>query len=451
MDLPSRFSLSLTLTILPVFFATGCFCAVHSLENRSSIRKPVVPTDKGVQKAKYHLEQSIRLEDRRKLRSALLEMNRAVNLSPRTISFRIRRADLLEQLGMYQEATREYHRALNIVPEGKTNSGKNHFYRGQAFYNLLRFEEAYSEAEKAIKAGFKSHKAYRLLGKITFKQERYKESISHLKKAVAVKPSSTSYYYLSACHKALGEFSKALFWVDTAERNGLGSSNLHFQKALLLYRLKRIDEARKQYLAWKSQRPLDIVLYPDWKSFVIFCETDQKIDYYGKLFVLSGKKDANALYERAILRFSLARYQRAAEEMEAYLEMTGWNGHGGVSAACYAHIGYLLAGRTHRASSILEKAGSRLKKRVWPYPVYLFLRGSLTAKQLISRETLNKQQLTVFYYFLGLKQMQSGKNREALASYKKVLDLKRQGLDEFELARAEYRRLKQRISLSTRP
>ena len=75
------------------------------------------------------------------------------------------------------------------------------------------------------------------------------------------------------------------------------------------------------------------------------------------------------------------------------------------------------------------------------------MRKSLSSKELLSRARTN-QQLTVANFFIGLVQLLHGKDKEAMVSQQKALDLQEIGLDEYALAEAEFHRLKHRLSLS---
>ncbi len=451
MALYSSFSKSVYPAILPIAACFLCHTEAVWAGEPATLKvtgaEKTDKTDKLRTRAEDCYQRSFLLEGRGDLHGALSEATAAIKICPRLIRYHVRRADIFEQLGMYREANSEYKRALNIVPSPGVDAGREYFHRAEAYYRLKNYPGAQASLFEATKRGFKTHRVYRLIGKIAFKQGQYKKSIHYLDLAIKAKPTPTSFLYKSRCYRAQSMFQKSLESLNQAEACGVATPSVIIEKALVLYRLKKISESKKVYVQWRAERDRDFLLYPDWKSFVHYCETDQKIDYYGRLIKLSKKNNAAPLYERAILNFDLARYHGAAKEMEQYLTMTSWKGRGGVSAACYANIGYRLSGRSERAQSLDEKAVSRLNKNVWPYPVYLFLRKSLSSKELLSRARTN-QQLTVANFFIGLVQLLHGKDKEAMASQKKALDLQESGLDEYALAEAEFHRLKHRLSLS---
>ena len=387
---------------------------------------------------------------------ALVEVTRAIRLKPDEMSYLIARASIFEALERYAESDRDLERALHITPK----SSQDYYLRAETLYGLKRFKNALDSLSRAEKLGYSGKRLdrlYRLRGKILYKLGLLDSSIESLKKAVAIKPTSTTYLYIGRCLKEKGDLQKALIELNEAEKLGPPSSSVLLTRALLLYRLKKLDQAKFAYKKWKTLESGAASLYPDWKAFCYLGETDTKIDYYSNLIALSSGNNADPVYERALLYLALARYDEAASEFQRYLAMTGWKGRAGTTAACHAITGFNLCGRSIQAQKLVNTGKIRLDKKLWPYPIFQYLSGSLDQKSLIASSTDSKK-LVQTRYFVAMNLIYHNQPEVALSLLKRIqsqagatsrkLTGSIRGLDEFQLACSEADRLRHRLSLN---
>lgn len=389
---------------------------------------------------------------------ALVDITRAIRLDPDEISYLLARASIFEALERYGESERDLERALHITPK----NGCSYYLRSEALYGLKRYEQALdslSRAEKLGCSGQRQDRLHRLRGKILYKLGNLDGSLASLKRAIAIEPTAIAYLYVGRCLKEKGKLEEALSALNRAEELGTPDSSVFLTRALLLYRLKKLDQAEAAYQKWKTLECGAASLYPDWKAFSYLGETDAKVDYYSKLISLSAGNNAEPVYERALLYLALARYDEAACEFLRYLEMTGWKGRAGATAACHAIIGFKLCGRSNSAQKIVTAGKTRLDRKLWPYPIFQYLSGSLDLKSLFACSTDSKKLVQV-RYFAAMSLVYHGQPEAALALLKRIeseagatperLTGSIQGLqdlDEYQLATAEADRLRHRLSL----
>ncbi|MEZ4543457.1 MAG: tetratricopeptide repeat protein [Cyanobacteriota/Melainabacteria group bacterium] len=393
---------------------------------------------------------------------ALVEITRAIRLKPDDISYLIARASIFEALERYAESERDLERALHITPK----NAQDYYLRAETLYGLKRFQSALDSLSRAEKLGYSGKRLdrlYRLRGKILYKLGFLDRSIDSLGKAIAIKPTSIAYLYKGRCLKEKGDLQKALVELNEAEKLGPPSSSVLLTRALLLYRLKKLDQAKVAYKRWKTLEPGAASLYPDWRAFCYLGETDTKIDYYSNLIALSAGNNADPVYERALLYLALARYDEAAGEFQRYLAMTGWKGRAGTTAVCHAITGFNLCGRSIQAQKLVNTGKTRLDKKFWPYPIFRYLSGSLDLKSLIATSTDSKKLLQT-RYFAAMNLIYHNQPEAALSLLKRIeaegeaeagagatsskLTGSIRGLDEFQLACSEADRLRHRLSLN---
>lgn len=392
---------------------------------------------------------------------ALVDITRAIRLDPDEISYLLARASIFEALERYGESERDLERALHITPK----NGRGYYLRAETLYGLKRYEQALDSVSRAEGLGYsgqRQDRLYRLRGKILYKLGNLDGSLVSLKKAIASKPTAIAYLYVGRCLKEKGKLEEALSALNRAEKLGTPDPSVLLTRALLLYRLKKLDQAKAAYQKWKTMEPGAASLYPDWRAFSYLGETDTKVDYYSKLISLSAGNNAEPVYERALLYLALARYDEAACEFLRYLAMTDWKGRAGTTAACHAIIGFKLCGRSNAAQKIVTAGKTRLDKKLWPYPIFQYLSGSLDLKSLLACSTDSKKLVQV-RYFSAMNLIYHNQPEAALALLKRIESdagatgknltgsiqglqgLK--GLDEYQLATAEADRLRHRLSL----
>jgi serine/threonine-protein kinase len=114
----------------------------------------------------------------------------------------------------WQQAEREFQLAIKLKPK---------YANGPRWYSMLlaaqgRFDEAVSEANRALELEYFSPVTRTQLGQVLYRARRYDEAIAALRKTIDLEPNFTAaHYYLGLCHlmkgnrdKAIAEFERAM-------------------------------------------------------------------------------------------------------------------------------------------------------------------------------------------------------------------------------------------------
>lgn len=396
-------------------------------------------------KAESFFQKSLRLADSGKYKQAVIAVTNALILDPNNIVYICRRGDLFETIGKYNHSSRDFIRALNVVPK----TGQEYFYKAYANYNLTRYSESLKYSNIAIKRKYTSQRVYKLIGKSYYKLDQFQKAIKYLEKSATMLPTVTGYLYLSRCCRRQDKLKQAQIYADKAAKMNTNDSEVLMEQAIVAYRMNKFEKAKSIYNAWKKATPKVALAYPKWKDFQYYCETEKKFDYYSKIISLSLNKNAAPIYERAILSSNMAKYETAANDMKRYLEMTKWKGKSGVFAACYSVICYRLSGKFYKSEEMAKLANRNLINTEWPFPVFLYLTGKRSESTLLANAGMMSNRKTQAHFFIGLDSLYH--NRVASAE-KHFSWVKKNGdarLDEYSQAVSELNRLRKRNVLQS--
>jgi len=114
----------------------------------------------------------------------------------------------------WPRAEREFQRAIDLGP----SYANSHHWYSTLLAHLGRFDEAISEANRALDLDYFSPATGAQVGQILYRARRYDQAIASLRKAIDLEPNfSASHYYLGLCYlmqekrdDAETEFKKAL-------------------------------------------------------------------------------------------------------------------------------------------------------------------------------------------------------------------------------------------------
>lgn len=152
----------------------------------------------------------------------------------------------------YQNSVIHYTKALELDP----TYVESYNGRGQAYFMLNKFPEAYSDFDQAIKAGIVTPKLFLNRGKCHVILSRPAEAIPDLAKSIELEPRNPETYYFKAVAEsktgnlpaAMQDYSKAIElepkYIEALVNRGL-----------MLFNDKRYDDAIKDYTAALAIRP----------------------------------------------------------------------------------------------------------------------------------------------------------------------------------------------------
>ena len=139
--------------------------------------------------------------------SALLALERAVQINPTLSESRTNLGSIYLKKGNVVDAISEYSAALRINP----NDAKTHNNLGNAYMERDRLNYAVSEYHQSIRLEPDFTDAYKNLAIAYCKQERFGQAISQLKRAISLKPKDADCYsQLGGVYNQMGNYRQAI-------------------------------------------------------------------------------------------------------------------------------------------------------------------------------------------------------------------------------------------------
>ena len=139
--------------------------------------------------------------------SALLALERAVQINPTLSESRTNLGSIYLKKGHVVDAISEYLAALRINP----NDAKTHNNLGNAYMERDRLNYAVSEYHQSIRLEPDFTDAYKNLAIAYCKQERFGQAISQLKRAISLEPKDADCYsQLGGVYNQMGNYSQAI-------------------------------------------------------------------------------------------------------------------------------------------------------------------------------------------------------------------------------------------------
>lgn len=183
--------------------------------------------------------------------SALLALERAVQINPTLSESRANLGNIYLKKGRVTEAIYEYQKALRINP----NDAKTHNNLGNAYTQRDSLGYAISEYFQSIELDPNFIDAYKNLAIVYCKQERFTQAIMQLKQALMLKPEDAGCYsQLGNVYHQMGDYEQAISQFKKSLGFKQDSVDALYGLALCYNKLGQIDDeigAYKKVLAVK--------------------------------------------------------------------------------------------------------------------------------------------------------------------------------------------------------
>jgi len=342
--------------------------------------------------------------------------------------------------GRFYEALPPLKEALELKPD----SVIARYNLSMSLLSLGRVKEALSEISPAVKSNPKSPLVYLGLGNINKSMRRFGEAIEAYNKATSLDSNFiTAYLNLGSLHSQLGQFAeseKAFIEAvrinpnDPTTLNGLGVAR--FRLGHLEEGLKFISEAVRIFPKYTNAY---INLGSFYKELGRY---EESIEAYSQAIKLVPKLPHTYL-SRCLNYFYLGRGESAAQDAKAYLDYTNWSGDLAQIMVITAVLGYRKAGLNTEADILLSQAPKRLEVVAWPFPVIRYLKGELSAQEVINLAD-NNDRMTEARVYLGIDLIRQGKEAEGIAHLQWVKENGNRRFVEYPMAVAELNRIEKK-------
>lgn len=214
----------------------------------------------------------------------------------------------------------------------------------------------------------------------------------------------------------------------------------HYHYANALSAGGRLDEAVKAY-------QVAVRLNPTWPqahaglgfALARLGRDEEAVESF-RISARLNPRDFSVFRSMSYAYLRLARGAPAATNALAYLRGEGWRDQHAPYMFLVAYLGLRQSGQATAAAKLLEGAPVKLDSTQWPYPVVEYLRGSLTAEQLLRLSTDNDK-LTEAHTYIGISLSLGNHVAQALEHLRWVRENGNRNFVEYPLALAELRRL----------
>lgn len=287
--------------------------------------------------------------------------------------------------GQYKDAVAAYRQALEVAP----HYDSTHTSIAEAYNGLKQYEDAIASAGRVLKQSPNDRNANRVLGDSYAGMGRYDKAVEYYKESIRV---SANRYQVEALL-------------------GLG---------LTYMRMERDEEALAVF-----QKGIQYASTP--RQFAV--EDEIKPWLLTALYFAAAQADLN-----------LGRGQIAAEATQKYIEIRGWSDANAAYAALMSYFGNRKAGHDEVAQKVLKEASLRTDAKIWPAPVFQYLRGDLKEEGLLASATDNDK-MTEARAYVGMSLVLGGRLDAARPHLEWVIKNGNRDFIEYALARSELRRI----------
>jgi len=231
--------------------------------------------------------------------------------------------------GAYEDAERKFKDILERFPQNY----QAHFGLTWCYYQIGRFADALSFADKALALNNKDASLHYVVALVHRQQEKWQEEADACDRALAVAEGNDelwynrglAYYHLGNAEEELRSYEKALECSGT-------NSRAWYNMGMVLYEMGRKLQAQRCFI---NAREIDNRLFKAWYNNGILLgklgQDYRAMEYFDKAIELN-EEDDFAFKNRGVAEVMTRSYARARETYEYFLEvlpddMESWNNY----------------------------------------------------------------------------------------------------------------------------
>ena len=292
--------------------------------------------------------------------SALLALERAVEINPSLAESRTNLGNIYLRKGQIDDAIYEYHAALEI----NSNDAKTHNNLGNAYTKRGWLSDAISQYSHSLKLDPNFTDVYKNLANAYFEQGMFGQAIVALKEAIILKPKEASYYsQLGDVYREMGNFEDAIFQYKKALRIKRDLAEAHYGMAVCYNKLGLVDDEIGEYKKALAIEPDMVAALASLGNAYFGQEKyDAAIEQY-RLAVRIRPDDGAIRYNLGAAYSNKEEYRQAVIEYRKAVEIEPGMGdaHNGLVFAYYKLEKYDLA--WHHIK-IAEESGAEIDEKL---------------------------------------------------------------------------------------
>ena len=340
----------------------------------------------------------------------------------------------------YDKAVDAFRLAIKLDP----NLAAAYFGLGSTYANMGRMSDALEPLKTAVRLDPNNAAAHLNLGRALASFRHFDEGLAEMNEAKRLSPNNAVVHNEigNLLLQGFGKFDDALAAYIEARRLNPNLPYVHHNIGLLFMKRGRFleaippfEEALRLDPRYRNARYYLADAYTKTHSY------DKAIDSWTK-FLEIVPNGPDALTNRSwTYLYEGGHGREAAADARTFLEVHGWQKTTSPYLAIMANLGYREAGLNEEAQSILEEASNKIKTASWPFGIIRYLRGELSAEELLQLATDNDKK-TEAHAYMGMDLLLNGKNNEAGTHFEWVKEYGNKRFFEYPLAIEELKRLK---------
>lgn len=354
---------------------------------------------------------------------------------PPTAEQYVEEGDRYAQAKQYDKAVEAYKQALKLRPE----LAAAHHGLGSAYVNMGRVADALDPLRTAVRLDPENAVAHLNLGITLAALRRGEEALAELNEAKRLSPRHARIHNEigNALHNSFGRIEEALAAYKEARRLDPNVPAVHHNIGLMLMRVGRFAEAVEPLReALRLNSEYRSARYHLSNAYSRLGRYEEAAESWGKFLELE-PRGREALTSRAWNQMYAGGHgEAAAADARKFLDLAGWRDERSQFMILVAHLGHRQAGREMEAREVLEAAAKRCDAGAWPYPIIRYMKGELSAEELLGVAEDNGKKTEVHTY-VGMDLLLKGKGEEARKRFEWVREYGNKGYLEYPLAVAE--------------
>ncbi|MDP7034824.1 MAG: serine/threonine-protein kinase [Planctomycetota bacterium] len=312
---------------------------------------PDLPSSTAPTSAEDYLNRGILRHDQKRLKEALEDLNRAVQLNPNSSEPYHARGVVLSELGRHEEALRDLNQVIQMDPKRSAaylnraiiyssfsekrshaladyktyiqlepHSATGYMNLGNCLRKMKRYPEAIKQLDQALALRPEYALAHMSRGRCLIQLKRYKEAIQNLSIAVRIDPEqSWPYFHRAQAYHARKEFAQAILDYDNCTQRFPGNYQAYFHRA-------KVHFDRKDYKNALNDWRQALELAPKWTAIhhnMAIClsrlnRTEEAVTEYEKL-LQADPKSTRTIKSILQLLQKTGGSQRAAAWIRSFL------------------------------------------------------------------------------------------------------------------------------------
>ena len=280
------------------------------------------------------------------------------------------------------------------------------------------------------------------LGDLFLQMSRPEEAETRLQKSLNLDPTlASSQISLGILKAAQEKPDEARKLFQSAIEHDPKNYLAHYYFARSLLRAKQYDEAIKSYqesIQLKSN--ISLTYSGLGYAYLEAGRPDDAMRAFNEGLKINPRDE---YFYRAIAYLLLEKRQgqAAVNYADAYLVLKGWRADHSPYMALVKYFGLRQAQRVTDAQKALDEAETKVNTTEWPYPVFRYLKHTLTLAELLAQAGNDQDHLTEAHAYAGLQLSLDGQRELALEHLHWVKEKGNKKFVEYPLALAEIARL----------